>query len=150
MKIKGIKMDRIIELLTIFGQKHRQMIKSIYLFGSMVRGDYGSDSDLDILIIVEKGYKYEIRKRLNNSKEFDEANTLFSNKYIIGINPIIDTLQGIIENFDNLHQTVMREGVLIFGEKIEESMQEIEIKEPEKIELKELIEEIKQAFPIIK
>ncbi len=139
-------MKKIIELLKGFGQENRQMIKSMYLFGSIVRGDYTSDSDLDILIIVEEGNKKGVRKLLDNSNTFKEANTLFSKKFIEGINPIIDTIQGITENFDTLHETIIREGVLIFGEKIEKLLQETIIKEPEKIELRELIKEIKQAF----
>lgn len=146
MKIPGIRMKKIIELLKGFGQENRQMIKSMYLFGSIVRGDYTSDSDLDILIIVEEGNKKGVRKLLDNSNAFKEANTLFSKKFIEGINPIIDTIQGITENFDTLHETIIREGVLIFGEKIEKLLQETIIKEPEKIELRELIKEIKQAF----
>ncbi len=146
IRIPGIKTNKIIELLQIFGQKNNQLIKSIYLFGSIVRGDYTSNSDLDVLIIIAEGAKKEIRKRLDYSNEFIEANRLFSKRFIEGITPLIDTIQGIAENFDPLPQTILREGLLVFGEKIETLLRETEIKAPEKPELRKLINEIKQSF----
>ena len=146
IRIPGIKMNKIIELLQIFGQKNSQLIKSIYLFGSIVRGDYTNNSDLDVLIIIAEGAKKEIRKRLDYSNEFIEANRLFSKRFIEGITPLIETIQGLAENFDPLPQTILREGLLVFGEKIETLLRETEIKVPEKPELKKLINEIKQAF----
>lgn len=57
IKILGLKMNKIISLLKIFGESNGQIIRSIYLFGSIVRGDYTNHSDLDVLIIIEEGYK---------------------------------------------------------------------------------------------
>ena len=138
VRVPGLKMNKITELIQTFGQKNSQMIKSIYLFGSIVRGDYTNNSDLDMLIIITEGSRKEAYKRLDTSNEFNEANRLFSQKFIEGITPIIDTIQGLVENFDPLAQTIQREGILVFGETIDNLLQA-----PEKPELRQLIQEIK-------
>ncbi len=146
IRIPGIKINNIIELLQTFGQKNSQIIKSIYLFGSVMRGDYTNNSDLDLLIIIAEGYKKEVYKRLDTSMEFSEANRLFSQKFSEGITPIIDTIRDLVENFDPLAQTILREGLLVFGEPIAILLQASEIRAPEKPALKQLIHEIKQTF----
>ena len=143
VRVPGLKMNKIIELIQTFGQKNSQMIKSIYLFGSIVWGDYTNNSDLDMLIIITEGSRKEAYKRLDTSNEFNEANRLFSQKFIEGITPIIDTIQGLVENFDPLAQTIQREGILVFGETIDNLLQATRIQAPEKPELRQLIQEIK-------
>ncbi|ASJ03063.1 hypothetical protein A3L09_07245 [Thermococcus profundus] len=41
------------------------LVRDIILFGSVARGDYGSDSDIDVLVVVDAD-PWEIQKRISD------------------------------------------------------------------------------------
>ena len=43
------------EYLTILRGKYRHKVVDVLLFGSVARGDYDEESDIDILVVVENG-----------------------------------------------------------------------------------------------
>ena len=65
LKLK--RQNRFVEELTKLFKKIRERfgnkVEKIILFGSYARGDYGKDSDIDLLIIVnDRKIEYELRK----------------------------------------------------------------------------------------
>jgi len=49
------QMNALSEYLTILKKKYTHKIVDVLLFGSVARGDYDEESDIDILVIVENG-----------------------------------------------------------------------------------------------
>ncbi len=84
--------------------------ESIYLFGSKARGDYGPDSDFDLLVVVPDKASDE-RKRSRLAYE-----------YLWGTGTAADVLVWTQERFENrahlrasLPGTVLREGRLLYA-----------------------------------
>ncbi|SRR3989344_1078407 len=59
---------------TIIGvlDENLKYVEGIYIYGSYARGDYDDLSDIDILILVKKGYRNKILKRIKKIKEIDD------------------------------------------------------------------------------
>lgn len=58
-----VNMEHLAELSKKIGERFGNEVERIILFGSCARGDYGGDSDIDLLVIVsDKKIEYELRK----------------------------------------------------------------------------------------
>jgi len=56
-------MDYLAELSRKVRERFGDCVEKIILFGSHARGDYGEDSDIDLLVIVkDRKIEYELRK----------------------------------------------------------------------------------------
>lgn len=85
---------------------HHHLIAE-YLFGSYARGTYTSESDIDILLLVDQ-FTPEIRRQMSSLA------TEYSLRYNIYISPIIKDRQVWTQNqqYNTLfYQNVIREGI---------------------------------------
>ncbi|GFN21975.1 MAG: nucleotidyltransferase domain-containing protein [Thermoanaerobacteraceae bacterium] len=92
-------------------RKKNLPIKSVILFGSQARGDYESDSDIDVLVVTEK-LDAKIREVILN-----EAFEISLDKDVVLIPLIYD-----LEKFESplfrsgpLYQSISREGIIILA-----------------------------------
>jgi len=92
-------------------------IISIYLFGSIVRGDYNSDSDIDVLIITENSYQKEIRKAVF-SRDYYQLDKQVINYYSGGLQLLILDINTLENSFATLPSKLLIEGKLVFGKPI--------------------------------
>jgi len=49
-----------------------KFVNGIYVYGSYARGDYDSLSDIDVLVLVKKGYRDKILKVVEKIKKIDD------------------------------------------------------------------------------
>lgn len=79
----GIKLDD--QRLRAFGRKH--MVKELGLFGSILRDDFGPDSDVDFLVRIEYGERMTVDKLLSME---DELSALVGRRVDIVLGSEID------------------------------------------------------------
>ncbi len=85
-------------------------ILEVYLFGSMARGDYSSESDIDILIVSEKAKP--TRNRLQ------DLGSDLAMRYGVAVSVIVLDAHMWRRGLSTLASTVRREGKLIWSRKI--------------------------------
>ncbi len=86
-------------------------INKIILFGSVARGDFDSESDIDIFIDTEKGEIEEAAKRILKSFEISETNEKWRLK---GVKNSISLQVGRLEEW-RLYRSVIASGILLYG-----------------------------------
>lgn len=86
--------------------------QKIILFGSAARGDFGSDSDIDLLVIKDSD-----KKRPYRTKEIFEAVRKLDRSY--ALDPLVYTPEEIRERIllgDYFIQNILKEGKVIYGQ----------------------------------
>ncbi|GBD87120.1 nucleotidyltransferase domain protein [bacterium BMS3Abin03] len=115
MKNKQIKNKKLKSLLpkienrirTTFGSK----VLKIILFGSYARGDYNSESDVDIFVLINDNNLRKYRKdRVKIITEFLESNNLLLSIRIITADNF-STYKDVIP----FYQNVMSQGITLYG-----------------------------------
>jgi predicted nucleotidyltransferase len=123
-------------------------IKSIYLIGSFARNEMNSHSDLDLIIICKDDYSYKIQQKLIKLPEIDVLDLAILEEYSGGFSPMIFSVTQL-KNEPTLVKTILREGKLLKGDKIEAYLNIEEIIIEEKKDPKEflkILDEIKLDF----
>lgn len=94
-----------------------KMIKSIYLFGSVARGDFSRESDIDIFIDTDKKSEIVIgraaKKALKNFLRSDEGKKFL----ILGAKNEINVKYGDLKDWD-LYNAIKGEGIVLFSSSI--------------------------------
>ncbi len=87
-------------------------IKKIILFGSVARGDFDSESDIDIFIDTEKEKAVEnaAKKRL---KAFEKSE-IFEKWMLKGLKNPLSIKAGTLEKWD-IYRSVISSGILLYG-----------------------------------
>lgn len=87
-------------------------IKNIILFGSVARGDFDSESDIDIFVDTEKGraIKNEVAKLLS---AFEKSETREKWK-LRGLKNPISVKTGELEHWE-LYRSIISSGILLYG-----------------------------------
>ena len=92
-------------------------IKSIFLFGSVARGDFGEESDVDIFINTDKNYKKELTKfskiALKNFYKSEERKKFV----LLGVKNPISIKCGKIEEW-GLFGSVRADGLLLYSSSV--------------------------------
>ncbi len=121
----------------LFREKNvQEKIKIIYLFGSVARGDFDKESDIDIFIDAEKRNEEFIKKA--SSRALKKMYAIEGKKWELKgiLNPFAIKI-GDLEEWD-LKESIMREGIVFFGQSSATRMQKYllfsfaVIKEPKK------------------
>ena len=91
------------EFVNSLKSKNGNKIKKIILFGSYARGDYGEESDIDILIVGDVDFDYVI-----------DLCTKILLKYGIVINAIIESEEEFNKRINwSFHKNVLDEGIML-------------------------------------
>ena len=119
-----IDIDRIRRFARTIGQKYQQ-IKSIYIFGSVARGDTDDKSDIDLLFLV-----YEEISGFYDILSHDEDYRIFEDwaleKVEGGINPFVCDSEVLVRDFDTLVEKILLEGIKLYGKDIKELKNRLE------------------------
>jgi len=94
-------------------------IISIYLYGSIARGESTPDSDIDILFITKNSFIKEIQS-LVHSKDYYELDKQVIQYYPGGLQILILDINTLENSFSTLPSKLLIEGKVIFGKSIEE------------------------------
>ena len=101
----------------LLGNIDKKIIKRIFLFGSLVRGEATKSSDVDIFIET----KEDIQNKVNNiiDRFYNSA------KYIkywkpLGINNQINVIVGKLEDFKDLRRSIIGNGLVMYSSFMEE------------------------------
>lgn len=88
-------------------------LKKIILYGSFSRGDYGTESDVDVLILADLPEPEfgELNKRL------DILSTDLSLKYNIVLSPILKNVNTFSKYSEALpfYKNIIKEGIVLYG-----------------------------------
>lgn len=110
------KTDDLIEKIKDVSKKYLE-IDSVIVFGSVARNQAGKESDLDVCIVL----KNESTKGIISDKILD-----FEEKYDKNINLVFtdSSFKGLDRQFI---ETILREGINIYGKKPDVSIQQLEL-----------------------
>ncbi|MBI5002838.1 nucleotidyltransferase domain-containing protein [Candidatus Woesearchaeota archaeon] len=98
----------------LFREKIEDKISAIYLFGSVARGDFDKDSDIDIFIDIKKMDEAAI-KRVSESA-LKKLYAIEGKKWELkGITNPLRVKVGSLDEWD-LKESIEREGLIIFGQ----------------------------------
>ncbi len=90
-------------------------IRAIYVFGSVARGDFDRESDVDVFIDIEKNYEKIadgiVKKALRNFLASDEVKKF----KLLGIKNEISARHGAIEEWE-LKESIKKEGIVLFSQ----------------------------------
>ncbi|MHA1151016.1 MAG: nucleotidyltransferase family protein [Promethearchaeota archaeon] len=96
-----------------------QQIKSIYLFGSVARGDADERSDIDLFLLV-KGKSSEFFVLLSKDEDYRVFEDWALGKVEGGINPFICNEEELKDDFDTLIKKILNEGIRLYGQDLKE------------------------------
>jgi len=100
-------------LLEVFGEN----LVSLVIFGSIARGDYRRDSDIDLLLVVKNLPKGRFRRvRLFEKAEEKlerDLNVLFDKGYYISFSPIIKTPEEALK-ISPLYLDMVEDAVIVY------------------------------------
>lgn len=99
------------KMIMVYKNVYKDAVEEIYLYGSYARGDYTSESDIDIVAIV-KGSRVTLQEQLK--KIWDIASDIGLNYEVI-VSPTVIPLNEF-ENYKNIlpyYRNILEEGVKI-------------------------------------
>lgn len=85
-------------------------IDRVILFGSVARGDFSNDSDIDLFIESGLGQK-EVLKKL----AVFHKSTAAKNSKLKGINNEFSIIVGAMKDFQGLHESIEDSGIILYG-----------------------------------
>jgi len=92
-----------------------QGIDRIILFGSVARGDYGAQSDIDLFVDAEP----QLEKRLQAALGTWLASKRAQEWRILGVENMISLKVGRLESWPDLHRAIIADGIQLYGKYIE-------------------------------
>lgn len=88
------------------------IVQRVLVFGSVARGDFDEESDIDVFIDVEdEGYEKRIRGRLDLFEVSEDARK----HHLEGIRNPISLRVGRLETWDSLQQAIAGSAVTLYG-----------------------------------
>ena len=133
-----IDLNQIRRIAEKIGPKYDQ-IKSIYLFGSVARGDADKKSDIDLFFLV-RGKSSDLITILTHDDDYGAFEDWAFEKVEGGVNPIVCNKDELINDFSTLTEKILIEGIRLYGQDIKEMQGLIKDKEKEnKVNLLDLV-----------
>lgn len=112
------------------GKKFSSII-SVYLFGSMARGNANKESDIDIFFLIE-GNPTEIFFKLTKDENYKILEDWSFNVVEGGLSPLICNKKELINDFDTLIDKILIEGICLYGPKLDMILRQIPRKKKSK------------------
>lgn len=92
-------------------------INNIILFGSVARGDFGEDSDVDIFVDVAGGSK-DMEKKIKNASESFSASKFRKRLELLGIKNEIHPITGVLKEWKETEYSIILNGISLYGKYI--------------------------------
>ncbi len=105
-------MDFVSYLLTE-GYFESYNLRSIILYGSVVRGDFRKDSDIDIFIDVDSDEKF--KEKLKNTVHNFYGSAWHRNWERFAITNQINCLAGKLDEWKDLERSIISNGIVLYG-----------------------------------
>lgn len=105
------------------GEKYSFII-SIYLFGSVARGNANKESDIDLFILTE-GNPTEIFLILSNDEDYKNLEDWAFDVVEGGLSPLICNKKELIDDFDTLLDKILKEGICLHGANLDMVLSQI-------------------------
>lgn len=100
-------------------------IESVYLFGSVARGEADIKSDVDLFFLI-RGESDKLYVKLSQNKHYKELEDYASEKVEGGLNSLICNEKELIEDFDTLTDKILFEGIKLHGKDLTSISEKIE------------------------
>ena len=100
--------------------KNCSQIISIYLYGSVSRGEANKKSDLDLLFLVKKNTRQNFLDVLMRDKKYIQLYHWAINQFEGGIIPLVVSSEELTRDFDTLAEKILLEGLLLYGKEMKE------------------------------
>ncbi len=100
------------------GEKYSYII-NIYLFGSAARGSANKESDIDFFILTE-GNPSEIFLTLSHDEDYKNLEDWAFDIVEGGLSPLICNKKELIDDFDTLLEKILKEGIRLYGENLDQ------------------------------
>ncbi|MHA1730790.1 MAG: nucleotidyltransferase domain-containing protein [Promethearchaeota archaeon] len=108
------RVDEIKPVLAKIGRRYPRVI-SIYLFGSVARGEADWRSDIDLLFLVRDACGSAVLRTLLRDPDYIELEGEALRRLEGGLGPIIVDLEELLSAFDTLVDKILEEGILLYG-----------------------------------
>lgn len=106
-KLTKNQINALSDYLTILKKKYRDKIVDVLLFGSVARGDYDEESDIDILVIVKNG-----ENRLRDEVSMASYEPMLRNDVVISSLVMDEMMYNWHRKYkDPLYKVIKREGI---------------------------------------
>ena len=133
-----IDINQIRRIAEKIGPKYPQ-IKSIYLFGSVARGDADKKSDIDLFFLVI-GKSSDLITILTHDEDYGTFENWAFEKVEGGVNPIVCNRDELINDFSTLTEKILFEGIRLYGQDLKEMQGLIQDKDKKnKVNLLDLV-----------
>lgn len=109
--------DKVKEIGKIYSQ-----IISIYLYGSVSRGEANEKSDLDLLFLVEKNTRKNFLDVLMRDEKYIQLYNWTINQFEGGIIPLVVSSEELTRDFDTLAEKILLEGLLLYGKEMKKGI----------------------------
>ncbi len=132
LNISNIKVN--LKPIEIFSEKIGEkysFIISIYLFGSVARGDASKESDIDLFILIE-GNPAEIFLTLSNDEDYKILDDWAFDVVDGGLSPLVCNKKELIDDFDTLIDKILKEGNCLYGTNLDMLLSQIPRKKSNK------------------
>ncbi|MBI2971987.1 MAG: nucleotidyltransferase domain-containing protein [Candidatus Aenigmarchaeota archaeon] len=93
------------------------MIKSVYLFGSVARGDFSKESDVDIFIDIDKKNEHAIAKSVNKTMQNFLHSEEMKKFLLLGIENEINVKYGDVKEWE-LYSSIQSEALVMFSSSV--------------------------------
>lgn len=94
----------------------KEEIKEVILFGSVARGDFDSESDIDIFVnLYQKNRENEVKNAVRKRIDKFYKSEVYDRWELRGVKNEINVKVGILDEWE-LKQSVLTEGISLYGE----------------------------------
>ncbi len=100
-------------------------VRSIYLFGSVARGEADEASDVDLLLLVNDSTPIAIFDKIRSDKEFKWLEDWSLDWVEGGLNAILTTPTELVRVYDTLVDKILLEGTRLYGEDLAQATKHI-------------------------
>lgn len=107
--------DFVSYLLSVIGEKYidKHEIRNIILYGSVVRGDYGDKSDVDIFVDLPE--PDELKEDIGHIVKGFYDSIWFEKWKKFGIKNSISVLVGNLDDWKDLKRSIISNGIILYG-----------------------------------
>lgn len=112
-------------ILATVGRRHPEIL-SIYVFGSVARGDATWRSDLDLLFLVREGTSRQVFRVLATDPDYQALEGEVLRRLEGGLGPVVTGPEEIFAAYDTLADRVSQEGWHVYGLSLVDALADVD------------------------